>query len=158
MPSTSGLVPKNQVDSENKNLEKETEDVEKKIPNRSTLDKKTDLNTKITEIENRISDNTNLATKADLNAKVTDIENKIPDTSHFNDTQEFKRLTKVNIDARMKKEVKTLARKTKAENALDLRDQNRQKKKTSRRLIQIILMVKVILDMMELKVIWYISF
>ena len=53
----------------------------------------------------------------------------------------------------MKKEVKALARKTKAEIALDLRDQYRQKKKTSRRLIQIILMVKVILDMMELKVI-----
>ena len=41
MPSTSGLVPKNQFDFEKKNLEKETEDVEKKIPNRSTLDKKT---------------------------------------------------------------------------------------------------------------------
>ena len=46
---------------------------------------------------------TNLATKAVLNTKAIEIQSKIPDTSHFINTQEFDRLTKISFDARIKK-------------------------------------------------------
>ena len=52
------------------------------------------LNAKVIEIE--------WGTKAVLNRKDTEIENKIPDTSHFINTQEFGRLTKIRFNRRMK--------------------------------------------------------
>ena len=51
--------------------------VENKIPDFSSLVKKTDLNTKITEIESKIPSITGLATSSALTA----VENKIPDVS-----------------------------------------------------------------------------
>ena len=68
-------------------------------------------------------------TTAALNAKVTETENETPDTSHFINTQEFYRLTKISLDVRMKEAEKSLASKTELTNALDLRDKNRGKKK-----------------------------
>ena len=54
----------------------------------------TALNAKVIEIER--------GTKAVINRKATEIENKIPDTSHFINTQEFSRLTKIRFNRRMK--------------------------------------------------------
>ena len=68
-------------------------------------------------------------TTAALNAKVIETENETPDTSHFINTQEFYRLTKLSLNARMKEAEKSLASKTEVTNALDLKDKNRKKKK-----------------------------
>ena len=140
----SGLVTKRQHDTDNQNLEKKIEDSNKKIPDTSELVKKTDcgtkimeiknkilrvtglvtataLNTKATEIENKIPDITNLATKAALNTKATEIENKIPVTTHFINTQEFNRLTKISSAA------KDFVSKTKVSNAIDLGEKIKKK-------------------------------
>ena len=52
----------------------QTKQLENKIPDTSSLVKKTDHNTKITEIENKISSISGLVT----NAALTAVENKIP--------------------------------------------------------------------------------
>ena len=51
--------------------------IEKKIPDISSLVKKTDFNTKVSEIEGKIPSITGLATNSELSA----VENKIPDIS-----------------------------------------------------------------------------
>ena len=55
--------------------------IEKKIPDISSLVKKTDFNTKITEIEGKMPDVSSLVKKTNFNTKVTEIENKVPDVS-----------------------------------------------------------------------------
>ena len=82
IPSTSELVTKTQYDSDKQGLEKNVEDVDKKILNASGLLKKDDCNTKITEIENKMARAIALVTTAALNTKVTGIENKIPDITN----------------------------------------------------------------------------
>ena len=77
-------------------------------------------NTKTTEIENKIF--TNLTTKAALNTKATEAENKIPDAIGFITAPEFNRLTKINFDARMIQETKSLANKTKVDATLSTDD------------------------------------
>ena len=52
-------------------------EIENKIPNISSLVKKTDYNSKITEKEDQIPDVSSLATKSALTA----VENKIPDVN-----------------------------------------------------------------------------
>ena len=68
-----------QYDSDKQGLAKMAEDVDKKIPTNSGLDKKTDYNKKNTEIANKIPSVTGLVTAAVLNTKGTKIANKIPD-------------------------------------------------------------------------------
>ena len=68
-----------------------------------------------------------MVTTVAVNTKVTEIENKIPETSHFINTQELNRLTKINLDARIKEADTSLARKSEIYNALDLVDKNRKK-------------------------------
>ena len=58
---------------------RQTKQLEKKIPDTSSLVKKTNYNTKITELENEIPDIGNLPTKAALTA----VENKIPSVSNL---------------------------------------------------------------------------
>ena len=77
-------------------------ELENKIPDNSSLVKKTDYSTKITEIKGKIPSISNLATtfeltavenkipnvsnlikKTDYNAKVSDIEKKITDLSNY---------------------------------------------------------------------------
>ena len=77
-------------------------------------------NTKTTEIENKIS--TNLTTKAALNTKGTEMENKIPDPTSFITAPEFNKLTKINFDARIIRETKSLANKTQEDAALSIDD------------------------------------
>ena len=61
-----------------------------------------------------------------MNAKATEIENKIPDTGHFINTQEFKRLTKISFDARIKEAAKSLGSICQVDKALDLGVENRK--------------------------------
>ena len=65
--------------------------VENKIPDVSSLVKKTDFNTKVTEIEGKIPSISSLAT----NSKLTAVENKIPDISGL--------VKKTNLDAEWKR-------------------------------------------------------
>ena len=63
-----------------------------------------------------------MATDSVLNTKATELQNIIPDNSHFVNTEEFNRSTKISFDARMKEAEKNLASKTEVNNALDLGD------------------------------------
>ena len=103
--------------------------------------------TKVTEIENNIPDNakaadvksktpgiTKVATKAILNTKAAEIENKIPDDTGFTTTPEFNKLRKIGFDARMKEATKSLAIKSRVDNALVKADEKRKSTKSFRRL------------------------
>ena len=111
---TSGFVLKITYDTDKLDLEKKIRDAEKKIPNKSDLPKKTELNANITEIENKIPSITelatnsvltgaenkipnviNLVTKTKYNAKISDIEEKITNHNHdkYIATPEFNRVT-----------------------------------------------------------------
>ena len=59
------------------NCDADKSEIENKIPNISSLVKKTDYNSKITEKEDQIPDVSSLATKTALTA----VENKIPDVN-----------------------------------------------------------------------------
>ena len=63
--------------------------------------------------------------------KATEIGNKLYDTSHFINTQEFNKLTKISFNAKMKEAEKSFVGKTEPNDALDLGDQRRIKKQTS---------------------------
>ena len=78
VPGTSAINPKTQYDTAKQNLEKKTEDINKKFPNTSGQVRKTDLNIKILKIENKISIAIGLVSTTALDAKVIEIENKIP--------------------------------------------------------------------------------
>ena len=94
------LLQKNKYEKDGSDFEDKINKIDKKIPDISSLVKKTDLNTKITEIEGKVPSITGLATnsaltavenkipdvsclvkKADLNTKVSETEGKIPDVS-----------------------------------------------------------------------------
>ena len=60
-----------------KDFEDKINRIDKKIPDISSLVKKTDFNTKVTKIEGKIPSNTGVATNSELTAA----ENKIPDVS-----------------------------------------------------------------------------
>ena len=49
---------------------------------------------------------------------------EIPDTSHFFNTQEFNRLAKISFYTKINEAVKSLASKSRLDNALDLGDKN----------------------------------
>ena len=104
---TNGFVLKTKYDTDKSELEK-------KIPDTSDLDKKTDYSTKITEItegkigdisslatkttltsvENKIPSVNNLVKKTDYDTKITGIENKLNNHNHdkYIDTSEFNKL------------------------------------------------------------------
>ena len=135
-----------QYDYDKQNHEKIIEGFNKKIPNTNELIKTIDYNTKIAEVENKIPSVIGLVTATAVNTKPTEIENKILDItnlatkaalninttvieSHFNNTQEFKRVTKISSDVIKKESEKRLASKTEVDNAFDL--ENEIRKKTS---------------------------
>ena len=59
----------------------------------------------------------------------------MPNTSKFAMTQEFNRLAKVNVNARIAVASKNLATKRQVENALDWGDKNREKIRNFKHLI-----------------------
>ena len=74
-----GFVLKTKYDTDKSGLEKKISDVDKKIPDTSSLVKKTDYGSKITQIEGKIPSIIGLATDSALTA----VENKIPNLSSF---------------------------------------------------------------------------
>ena len=69
----------NKYNTDKQNLEKKIGDVDKKIPDTSSLVTATLLNTKIREVENKIPNTSNLVTTTVLNTKINEVKNKIPD-------------------------------------------------------------------------------
>ena len=84
-------------------LKTKTTEIENKIPGFANLPTKAALNIKAAEVESKINYITNVAIKAALKTKATRNENKMPDTTGFITTSEFERLTKINVDVRMRR-------------------------------------------------------
>ena len=77
---TAGFVKKNKYEKDGSDFEDKINTVDKKIPDVSSLVKKTDFNVKITEVEGKIPGISGLATNSAVAAK-TAVENNIPDVS-----------------------------------------------------------------------------
>ena len=97
---TANFIKKNKYEKDGSDFEDKINNVDKKIPDVSSLVKQTDFNAKISEVEDKITSISDLATssvltaveneipnvsslvkKADFNTKVTEIEGKIPNVS-----------------------------------------------------------------------------
>ena len=74
---TTNFVSKTKYEKDGSDFEDKINKVDKKIPDVSSLAKKTYFNTKVTEIESKIPSISGLATNSELTA----VENKIPDVS-----------------------------------------------------------------------------
>ena len=74
---TINFVKKNKYEKVGSYFEDKINKIDKKIPDVTSLVKKTDFNTKVTKIEGKIPSITGLAT----NSELTVVENKIPDVS-----------------------------------------------------------------------------
>ena len=74
---TTNFVKKTKYEKDGSNFENKINKIDKKIPDVTSLVKKTDFNTKITEIEGKTPNITGVATNSELAA----VENKIPDIS-----------------------------------------------------------------------------
>ena len=73
------FVKKNKYEKDGTDFEDKINKIATKIPDVTSLVKKTDFNTKVTEIEGKIPDVSSLVTKSAL----TVVENEIPDVSSF---------------------------------------------------------------------------
>ena len=130
---TTDFVKKNKYEKDGSYFEDKINKIDKKIPDVTSLVKKTDFNTKITEIEGKIPSILGLATnselaavenkipnvsslvkKTDYNTKISDIEKKITDHNHhrYITTPEFNTLTVKVFNARLAAQT-DLIRKTK---------------------------------------------
>ena len=73
-----------------------------KIPDTSDLVNTTVLNTNINEVESKLPGTSKLVHTIVLNTKISEVENKIPDHAKYITTQEFNRLARENVHARLK--------------------------------------------------------
>ena len=78
IPDATTLIHINQYNTDKQNLEKKIGDVDKKIPDTSGLVATTVLNTKINEVENKIPDTSSAVTTTVLNTKIREVKNKVP--------------------------------------------------------------------------------
>ena len=69
------LLKKNKYEKDGTDFENKINKIDKKIPDITSLVKKTDFNTKVTEIEGKVTEVSSLVTKSSL----TVVQNKIPD-------------------------------------------------------------------------------
>ena len=102
IPDATTLIHINKYNPGKQNLEKQIGDIDKKIADTSDLVTTTVLNTKICEAENKIPDTINLATTNVLNTKISKVENKIPTHDKYITTPEFNKLTAESFAARLK--------------------------------------------------------
>ena len=77
---TTNFVKKTEYEKDRSDFEDKINKVDKKIPDVSSLVKKTDFNTKVTEIEGKIPNASGFLLTSVFNLKITEVENKIPDT------------------------------------------------------------------------------
>ena len=83
IPNVSTLIYINQHNIKKQTLEKTTGDVDKIIPHASGLVTTTVLNKKISEVENKIPDTSSLMTTNLLTTKISEVEKKIPDHAKY---------------------------------------------------------------------------
>ena len=88
---TTNFILKTKYEKDRSEFEDKISKIDKKIPDISSLVKKTDFNAKVTTIEGKIPSISGLATnssltalekKTDYNTKISDIENKVNDHNH----------------------------------------------------------------------------
>ena len=86
---------KTKYDTDKSGLEKKISDMDKKIPDASSLVKKTDCSSKITETDGKIPIISDLAT----NSALTAVENKIPNVSSLVKKKQTitQKLVKLNV-------------------------------------------------------------
>ena len=139
---------KTKYDFDKSGLEKKISDMDKKIPDTSSLVKKTDFDAKITEVksklpstsglatssaltavENKIPNVINLVKNTDYNTKISDIEKKITDHNHdkYITTPEFNRLTTENFKARLA-QANLITKRDHSNKSKHLLDENELKK------------------------------
>ena len=88
---TNGFVSRTKYEKGASDLEKKISNIDKKIPDVSSLVRKTNFNAKVAEIEGKIPDVTGFAT----NSVLTAVENKMPDVTSL--------VTKTDFDTELKK-------------------------------------------------------
>ena len=102
IPDATTLFHINQYNIGKENLEKKIGDVDKKIPGTIGLVTTTVSNAKISEVENKIPDASSLVTTTVLNTKICEVENKTSDHTKHITTQEFNKLAAENLRLRIK--------------------------------------------------------
>ena len=117
-----------------KRLNTKITNIETKISSVTSLVTTSVLNTKTAKIGSKIPNFTILATNVALNIKATEIGKEVTDSNHFVNAQKFNRLTKISFDEKVKEASKSVASKSKVDNALDLGDKNREKYKNLKHL------------------------
>ena len=80
---TTNFVLKTRYEKDGSNFEDKISKIDKKIPDVSNLDKKTDYSSKITELENKIPNVSGFLLTSVFNSKITEVENKIPDIKNL---------------------------------------------------------------------------
>ena len=80
---TTNFVKKNKYEKDWSDFEDKINKVDKKMPNVSSLVKKTDFNTKVTEIVGKIPIVTGFLLTSVFNPKITEVEDKIPNIKNF---------------------------------------------------------------------------
>ena len=103
VPDATTLIHINQYNTDKQNLEIKIGDIDKKIPDTTGLVTTTVLNTKNSEVENKIPDTSGLVNATVLNTKIGEVENKIPHHVKYITTPEFNKLTAENFATRLKK-------------------------------------------------------
>ena len=101
IPDATTLIHIDQYNTDKQDLEKKLGDVDKKIPDTSVLVTATVLNAKISVVENKIPDTSSSATATVLTTEIGDFKNKIPYHAKQITTQEFNKLTEENFVARL---------------------------------------------------------
>ena len=90
IPDATTVIHINQYNTDKQNFEKKIGDVDKN-PHTSGLVPTTVLNTKICEVENKIPNTSSLVTTNVLNTKISQVEDEIPDNFKYITTHEFKK-------------------------------------------------------------------
>ena len=116
IPDATTLIHINQYNTDKQNLEKKIRVFDAKVSDMRSSVTTTVLNTKIIEVENKIPDTSVLVTTTVLNTKIGEVENKIPNHDKYITTLEFNKLTAENFAARLKQA--NLATKTDFHNRL----------------------------------------
>ena len=98
IPDTTTLIRINQYNTDKQNLQKKIRDVEKKSTRRCVSVTTTVLNTKVSEVE----DTSSLVATTVPNTKIGEVRDKIPNHDAYITTQEFNKLRAENFKERLK--------------------------------------------------------
>ena len=102
IPDVTTLIHINQYNIVRENLERKIGDVDIRILDTIGLVTTIGLNTKFSEVENKILDSSCLVTTTILNKNISVVENKIPDHAKHITTPELNKLTAEKFEERLK--------------------------------------------------------